>query len=127
MRRILPAAILVFACSKASAQTTEPTTKPTTQPVIPTLMKESATSASVSTSVFSPPTLTKPLPGQTSGNPYSVTRTNENYDALLDPANRHDLFDPIKRIPISATDPSYYISFGGEVRERYELFNNFNF
>ncbi len=101
----------------------QPAKKP---PAIPLLVKDSASAASSSTAVFDPPSLTKPLPGQLAGNPFSTPRTNESYDALLEPDNRHDIFDPIKRIQIGP-DKRFYVSLGGEVRERYELFNNFNF
>ncbi|MDB5977692.1 MAG: hypothetical protein JWR07_4452 [Nevskia sp.] len=52
--------------------------------------------------------------------PYTLLRYNERYDYLADPRNRGDWFDPIKYIPLSASDQQSYLSLGGELRERYE-------
>ena len=51
------------------------------------------------------------------------SRFEENYEFLSDPAKRTDFFDPVKYIPLG-DDPHTYLSFGGEVRERYEGFLN---
>ena len=51
------------------------------------------------------------------------SRFEENYQFLSDPAKRTDFFDPIKYIRLG-DDPNTYLSFGGEVRERYEGFLN---
>ena len=51
---------------------------------------------------------------------FRILRFQEDYSYLADPAKRVDLFDALKYIPLSADDPSYYLSFGGELRERYE-------
>jgi hypothetical protein len=59
--------------------------------------------------------------------PYTLLRFNERYDYLADPKNRHDFFDPVKYIPLAADDPQSYLSLGGELRERYENFNNAGF
>ena len=56
--------------------------------------------------------------------PYTLLRYNERYDYLADPKNRTDLFDPLKYIPLSADDQESYLSFGGELRERYENLHN---
>ncbi len=48
-------------------------------------------------------------------------RFEENYQFLADPAKRTDFFDPVKYIQLG-DDPHSYLSFGGEVRERYEGF-----
>jgi hypothetical protein len=55
--------------------------------------------------------------------PFPPVRYEENYRKLADPAVRTGFFDPLKYIPLGA-DPDYYISFGGEVRERYEHYTN---
>ncbi|HEX8913694.1 MAG TPA: alginate export family protein, partial [Humisphaera sp.] len=57
--------------------------------------------------------------------PYTLLRWNEDYSALKDPANRTDFLDPIKYIPLGRDD--FYLSLGGQLRERYEFFNNNNF
>ena len=57
---------------------------------------------------------------------YTVVRSNEDYTYLRDPSKHDDLFDPIKYIPITK-DGKTYLTFGGDVRERYELFNDASF
>src|SRR3954470_24865656 len=56
--------------------------------------------------------------------PYTLLRFNEDYRYLSSPANRTDPFDPVKYIPLNPDDPNSYLSFGGEIRERYEHFTN---
>jgi hypothetical protein len=51
---------------------------------------------------------------------YSMLRFDENYSCLANPANRTDWFDPVKYIPLRTNDPSWYLTFGGELRERFE-------
>src|SRR5215831_18091454 len=51
---------------------------------------------------------------------YKMLRFDEDYSSLTNPANRTDWFDPVKYIPLRAEDPLWYLSFGGELRERYE-------
>lgn len=55
---------------------------------------------------------------------YTITRYDEDYSYLRDPSRRTDLYDPIKYIPLSPSDPSVYLSLGGQLRERYEYFNH---
>ena len=52
--------------------------------------------------------------------PFRVLRFQEDYSYLADPAKRVDPFDPIKYISLGLDDPLYFLSFGGELRERYE-------
>ena len=59
--------------------------------------------------------------------PYTILRYNERYDYLADPKNRTDWFDPAKYIPLDAGDPQSYLSFGGELRERYENLHHAGF
>src|SRR5258705_13957168 len=56
--------------------------------------------------------------------PYTLLRFNEDYAYLANPRNRTDPFDPIKYIPLDPDDPKTYLSFGGELRERFEHFTN---
>src|SRR5580704_12425084 len=58
---------------------------------------------------------------------YQMLRFDENYSDLANPANRTDWFDPIKYIPLRTADPSWYLTFGGELRERFEGNYNPNF
>lgn len=51
---------------------------------------------------------------------YQMLRFDENYSRWANPSNRTDWFDPIKYIPLRANDPSWYLTFGGELRERFE-------
>ena len=49
-----------------------------------------------------------------------MLRFDEDYSYLADPANRSDWFDPIKYIPLRVDEPGWYLTFGGESRERFE-------
>src|SRR5258707_8867016 len=51
---------------------------------------------------------------------YKMLRFDENYSYLTNQANRTDLFDPVKYIPLRQDDPLWYATFAGELRERYE-------
>ncbi|GFE61854.1 alginate export family protein [Geobacter sp. AOG2] len=56
---------------------------------------------------------------------YALNRADEDYGYLRDPALRADIWDPVKYIPLNRTG-SWYLSLGGEARERYEYFNHPN-
>jgi hypothetical protein len=58
---------------------------------------------------------------------YKVLRFDESYLYLSDASKRTDLFDPIKYIPLRTGDPSWYLTIGGEVRERFESIHNPDF
>lgn len=58
---------------------------------------------------------------------YKMLRFEENYSFLSNAMNRTDWFDPIKYIPIRAGDPSWHLTFGGELRERFEGNDDPNF
>jgi hypothetical protein len=51
---------------------------------------------------------------------YKALRFDEDYSCLTNPANRADWFDPIKYIPLRRDAPLWYLTIGGELRERYE-------
>jgi len=51
---------------------------------------------------------------------YQMLRFDENYSCLSNAVNRTDLFDPLKYIPLRTNDPSWYLTVGGELRERFE-------
>src|SRR5262245_27731130 len=51
---------------------------------------------------------------------YKILRFDEDYSYLSNQADRTDLFDPIKYIPLRKDAPLWYLSFGGELRERFE-------
>jgi hypothetical protein len=55
---------------------------------------------------------------------YKKLRYDEDWSYLRDPARRDDFWDPIKYIPLDRTGHSY-LSFGGEARLRYELYDNY--
>lgn len=55
---------------------------------------------------------------------YTNVRWNEDYSYLRD-GPKDDLLDNLKYVPLGS--PDWYASFGGQVRERYEYFNNNNF
>jgi hypothetical protein len=54
-------------------------------------------------------------------------RFNEDYSRLADPTVHIDAFDPLKYLRLRADDPTWYLSFGGELRYRVELISNPNF
>lgn len=47
-------------------------------------------------------------------------RWQEDRSALADPSVPHEPFDDLKYISLSATDPDTYVSFGADLRERFE-------
>jgi hypothetical protein len=51
---------------------------------------------------------------------YKKSRQDEDWGFLQDPQKRSDFFDPIKYIPMRDED-GWYLSFGGDIRERYEM------
>ena len=51
---------------------------------------------------------------------YKMLRFDEDYSCLSNAVNRSDWFDPVKYIPIRTEDPDWYVSFGGELRDRFE-------
>jgi hypothetical protein len=57
--------------------------------------------------------------------PYKLLRYDENYRYLQDPTMRIDFWDPIKYIPIGSHN--WFLSLGGEVRERFEGYSAANF
>jgi len=52
--------------------------------------------------------------------PYQPLRYNEDYSYLTNSANRIDWLDHIKYIPLRTNDPLWYLTLGGELRERFE-------
>ena len=51
---------------------------------------------------------------------YKILRFNENYACLSNPANRTDWADPIKYVSLRTNAPDWYLTLGGELRERFE-------
>src|SRR5216684_6438957 len=51
---------------------------------------------------------------------YKMLRFDEDHSYLADQSSRTDWFDPLKYIPLRKDDPLWYLSFGGELRERFE-------
>lgn len=54
---------------------------------------------------------------------FRLSRQDEDWSVLKAPPAEPDLFDPVKFIPLKA-DKNAWLSFGGELRERYEYFDN---
>jgi alginate export protein len=54
--------------------------------------------------------------------PYQSLRYDEDWTYLKDPAKRTDPWDSLKHIVLK--EPDWYLSLGGELRVRYELFDN---
>lgn len=56
---------------------------------------------------------------------FKLSRQDEDYSALRDPELRTNVIDQLKFIPLSH-DGTTWLTLGGEVRERYEYFQNAN-
>lgn len=54
-------------------------------------------------------------------------RWQEDWSVLANPEVPRERFDSLKYIPLSATDPKTYLSFGVNLRNRYEYINDINF
>src|SRR5258706_1839386 len=54
---------------------------------------------------------------------FKLIRYDENYAYLRDPSQRSDYLDAIKFISLSANG-DWYLTLGGEIRERYEYYHN---
>jgi hypothetical protein len=54
-------------------------------------------------------------------------RWQEDWSALADPTLRTEPWDNLKYIPLFATDPKSYVSFGATLRDRFESNNAPNF
>jgi hypothetical protein len=54
---------------------------------------------------------------------YSEPRYDDDFTYLRDPVCRTDFWDPLKFIPLD-TQAGWFLSLGGEIRERYERFHN---
>lgn len=57
--------------------------------------------------------------------PFGFNRAEESYQYLREPACRNGFWDPVKYMPFEASG-TWYLSLGGEARERYEYFSNPN-
>jgi len=55
--------------------------------------------------------------------PFKKLRYDESYEYLRDPALRSEYLDAIKFIPLSING-DWYLTLGGEIRERYEYYHN---
>ena len=53
---------------------------------------------------------------------YKLLRYDEDWRFLREHSQRHDLWDPIKYVPLNDAG-SAYVSLGGEVRERFEYYS----
>jgi hypothetical protein len=58
---------------------------------------------------------------------YKPLRFEEDYSNLADPGNRRDVFDNLRYIPLSESSPDWFLSLGGELRERFEAVDHDNF
>jgi hypothetical protein len=58
---------------------------------------------------------------------YTLSRYDEDYSFLANPANRTEPLDLIKYIPLFNWGPLYFVTLGGDLREQYEFIENDNF
>lgn len=56
---------------------------------------------------------------------WQTSRQDEDWSVLRGQTNRTDLFNPVKFIPLNRSGSSW-LTLGGEARERYEYFDNYN-
>jgi hypothetical protein len=54
-------------------------------------------------------------------------RWQEDWSVLADPATPREAFDSLKYIPLDSTNPETYLSFGADLRERFEANDAVNF
>jgi hypothetical protein len=57
---------------------------------------------------------------------HTALRYDEDYSYLKNSAARTNIFDPLKYIPLNKNG-DMYVTFGGQLRDRYEYFNNYTF
>jgi hypothetical protein len=89
-----------------------------------------ATPLSVSNSYSSEETAIQPgsiVSGYPVAPTYTISRYDEDYSFLANPANRTEPLDRIKYIPLFNWGPSYFVTLGGDIREQYEFIENDNF
>jgi len=55
--------------------------------------------------------------------PYQFERFDDDFRYLREPAKQNDPWDPIKYVPLGQ-DPDFYLTFGGELRERFDHFDS---
>jgi hypothetical protein len=67
-----------------------------------------------------------PIAMQPKPSAYSTVRWDENYSYLKDPDRRTDFLDPIKYMPLNERG-DFYVSLGGQIRDRYEYFSHSSF
>lgn len=67
------------------------------------------------------------ISGYVSPPKYTISRYDEDYSFLANPANRTEALDSIKYIPLFGRESDYFLTLGGEVREQYEYILNDNF
>jgi hypothetical protein len=66
------------------------------------------------------------IPAAVSPPAFTALTYDEDYSYLKDPAARTNLFDPLKYIPLDKQGYTYF-TFGGQLRDRYEYFDNYLF
>ncbi len=66
------------------------------------------------------------VPSAMSPPAHTALRYDEDYSYLKDPAARTNFFDPVKYIPLNERGDAY-VTFGGQLRDRYEYFQNYLF
>lgn len=111
IRNIVGTLLMYLAHQSVSISSAQPATQPTSPPPV-----DPSESINAEYTPQAPPNPKPP--------PYTLLRFNEDYRYLSSPANRTDPFDPVKYIPLNPADPNSYLSFGGEIRERYEHFTH---
>ena len=76
--------------------------------------------------VKSTETASTPSPADFRPPPFQQLRYLEDYEYLKDKSLRRESLDRLKYIPLREGKPDWYLSIGGEVRQRYEVFRNDN-
>src|SRR6201998_1244324 len=98
--------------------------------LLPLIPSSTAARLSVSNSLSSQETTIQPE-SIVSGYPvepsYTLSRYDEDYSFLANPANRTEPLDLIKYIPLLDLGPLYFVTLGADIREQYEFIENDNF
>jgi Alginate export len=98
--------------------------------LLPLIPRSTAAPLSVNNSLSTQETTIQPE-SIVSGYPiepaYTLSRYDEDYSFLANPANRTEALDLIKYIPLLDLGPLYFVTLGADIREQYEFIENDNF
>jgi hypothetical protein len=124
---ILSALILVFAPYRAKAQQHNGSRKEkiTVAPAsVPPVKDASATKSADKDEAEDVPAVSVSSRAGFRPPPFQQLRYLEDYSYLRDKSLRRERLDRLKYIPLRKGKPGWYLSIGGEIRQRFEAFHN---